>query len=56
MELDGLTSNDTLDARQYSMFCFAVAERFHWTLDYIREMALPDIYALMEYIEKTREK
>lgn len=38
------------------MLCFRIAERFHWTLDYIREMALPDFYSLMEYLEKTKQE
>lgn len=54
MELEG--SSNRFNVRQFSMLCFSIAERFHWTLDYIREMALPDFYSLMEYLEKTQQK
>lgn len=56
MELEGLGSNEKLSPRQFSMFCFGLMDRFHWTYDEVMNIPIPIMYSLIEYLNKTQQE
>jgi hypothetical protein len=48
--------SETYAAREFSMFCFGLMDRFHWTYEEVMELPLPVLYALREYLDKTNKK
>lgn len=48
--------SDFSTSRDFSMFCFGIMDRFHWTYEEVMELPLPVFYALIEYLEKTSKK
>ena len=55
MDLSGLRSKNTYDARQFSMDCFSIMRIFHWTYDEMMNLPIPVFIALREYLEKTKQ-
>ncbi len=49
-------TSETGDTREFSMFCFGLMERFHWTYEEVMDLPLPVLYAIAEYLEKTKKK